>query len=56
MELKTGDVLTLKTGGGAGYGPPAERPRALVREDVEQGFVSAESARACYDTEAEAPG
>jgi N-methylhydantoinase B len=45
MELRRGDVLTLRTGGGAGYGPVAERSPDRVREDLEQGLVSPEAAR-----------
>lgn len=46
--LRSGDVLTFRTPGGGGYGDPAERPRAGVREDVEAGLLSAERARADY--------
>jgi N-methylhydantoinase B/oxoprolinase/acetone carboxylase alpha subunit len=37
--------------GGGGYGPPEHRDRALVRRDVEEGFVSEEAARAVYELE-----
>ncbi len=34
--------------GGGGYGDPANRDRALVRRDIEEGFVSSEAARTIY--------
>jgi N-methylhydantoinase B len=37
--------------GGGGYGPADQRDRALVRRDVEEGFVSAEAARTLYGLE-----
>ncbi|TDR84567.1 hydantoinase B/oxoprolinase family protein [Enterovirga rhinocerotis] len=46
--LRHGDVLRLETGGGGGYGPPAERPAAQVLADVLDGFVSREAARDRY--------
>jgi N-methylhydantoinase B len=39
-ELRKGDILCVSTGGGAGYGPPAERPRDKVRADIDEGFVT----------------
>lgn len=48
LMLQKGDVLTLYTSGGAGYGSAAERDPDLVRRDVAQGFVSEASARAAY--------
>jgi N-methylhydantoinase B len=46
--IAAGDTLSVRTGGGGGYGPPAERPREVVRRDVEEGYVSAEAARRDY--------
>ena len=43
-----GTRITLELPGGGGYGPPADRDRALVREDVREGYVSAERAREDY--------
>ncbi len=34
--------------GGSGYGDPKKRDRALVREDVENGYVSREAAAELY--------
>ncbi|MBM3571013.1 MAG: hydantoinase B/oxoprolinase family protein [Alphaproteobacteria bacterium] len=41
MELKTGDMLTVETGGGGGYGPPDERAGAAIASDAADGFVVA---------------
>jgi len=40
--------LLIRTAGGGGFGPARERDRALVRADVENGKVGAESARTLY--------
>lgn len=47
-ELKKGDILQLQQSGGAGYGSPGARSRTLVREDVDNGYVSADAARRVY--------
>ena len=49
--LRKGDILTIYTAGGAGYGNPAERSAAEVRRDVEQGFLTAATARSVYGFE-----
>ena len=46
--LKAGDVFRVRGGGGGGFGPPWERPPARVSEDVRQGYVTLDSARADY--------
>jgi N-methylhydantoinase B len=51
QRLKPGDALILRTGGGGGFGPPAERDREQVLRDVRQGYVSAEVARKLYRVE-----
>jgi N-methylhydantoinase B len=43
-----GSTFELRTGGGGGFGPPAERDPAAVRCDVAEGYVSAEAARRAY--------
>lgn len=48
MELRRGDVLTIHTAGGGGYGPPAGREGARIANDVRNGYVSAEAALAAY--------
>lgn len=39
--LKPGGRVMLRTPGGGGYGPPAERPAAAVARDARAGFVTA---------------
>jgi N-methylhydantoinase B len=48
QQLRTGDRLFLRAGGGGGFGPPVERELALVARDVKQGYISAQSARDNY--------
>jgi N-methylhydantoinase B len=48
FTLHKGDALRMLTGGGGGYGSPLERDPARVRDDVRDGKVSAEAARAEY--------
>jgi len=42
--LKPGDRLTTLEAGGGGFGNPLKRDRAMLRRDVEQGFVTAQRA------------
>ncbi len=44
VPLKAGDILTIFTGGGAGYGEPDDRDRDNVRRDLEDGYVSPKAA------------
>ena len=48
MELMRGDVLTIYTAGGGGYGPPSEREGRRIAEDIRNGFVSREAAQVAY--------
>jgi N-methylhydantoinase B len=50
-RLKPGDAFTLRSGGGGGFGPPAERDRERLAFDVRQGYVSREAARDLYGLE-----
>lgn len=45
---RPGDVVSILTPGGAGYGDPLERPVGEVLEDVTFGYVSREGARLDY--------
>jgi len=47
-QLTAGDKFRVRGGGGGGFGPPWERPEEKVREDVHQGYITIESARAHY--------
>jgi N-methylhydantoinase B len=48
QELRPGDSYTLRSGGGGGFGPPMERDPEKVAADVQQGYVSRESAKTDY--------
>jgi N-methylhydantoinase B len=46
--ISEGDLISLRLGGGGGWGDPLERNVDLVRNDVLQGYVSARSAKEDY--------
>ena len=48
LDLVPGDVISVRTCGGGGYGAPEERDPERVLRDVLQGKVSAERARDIY--------
>ena len=48
VDLKPTDVVSYRTCGGGGYGPPEERDPALVLRDVRDGKISPERAREVY--------
>ncbi len=39
IPLRAGDVIEIRTAGGGGYGPPAERDPALAERDRRDGYV-----------------
>jgi N-methylhydantoinase B len=47
-KLHAGDVFSVESGGGGGYGSPLERPAERVRADVVEGYVSLDAAREQY--------
>ena len=40
LELKKGDLLIMRTGGGGGYGDASERDARLEAEDLEEGLIT----------------
>lgn len=48
VEVHAGDLVSYRTCGGGGYGPPHERDPELVLRDVVERKVSAERARTVY--------
>jgi len=48
IELEPGDTISVRTCGGGGYGPPADRDPRLVLLDVREGRVTTERARELY--------
>ena len=48
QRLKPGDALMLRAGGGGGFGSALLRDPERVANDVKQGYVSVDAARASY--------
>ncbi|MFT4036173.1 MAG: hydantoinase B/oxoprolinase family protein, partial [Patulibacter sp.] len=46
--IQPGQTMVSVCGGGAGYGPPVERPAEQVRKDVLEGWISRDRAEAVY--------
>ena len=46
--FRYGDVFSMRTQGGGGFGPPEERDRASVERDLREGKISADHAREFY--------
>jgi len=44
IPMQTGDLLTLETPGGGGYGSPLDRSPELVLQDVKRGYYNRETA------------
>jgi N-methylhydantoinase B len=47
-QLKKGDVYSIRSSGGGGWGNPHERDAARVLDDVRNGYVSLEAAERVY--------
>jgi N-methylhydantoinase B len=47
-RLNPGDALTVRAGGGGGFGPALERDPARVADDVREGYVSVAAAAENY--------
>jgi N-methylhydantoinase B len=43
--IAPGDTLTVRSGGGGGYGNPVERDKIAIMRDLAEGYISNESAR-----------
>ncbi len=44
VELReAGDVITVDSAGGSGFGPPAERQAALLRDDLAEAYITADA-------------
>lgn len=48
VKLKRGDMVSLRSGGGGGWGDPLERDPELVRMDVKNEYITLETAREIY--------
>ena len=51
-----GDLIRIVTGGGGGHGDPRQRSEQAVADDVVDGYLTAEAARAAYHVAIEADG
>jgi N-methylhydantoinase B len=47
-RLQPGDLVCVETGGGGGYGPPAERTLGLIQHDLDAGYVTVAAAEHDY--------
>jgi N-methylhydantoinase B len=56
MQIRAGEKFVCVGPAGGGYGDPLARDPARVREDVADGFVSAEAAKHDYGVALTAPG
>jgi N-methylhydantoinase B/oxoprolinase/acetone carboxylase alpha subunit len=48
VKVPRGATLEIRTGGGGGHGPPAERDAQAVLDDVRDGYTSETFARTHY--------
>jgi len=48
FDLKAGDILTLYTAGGGGYGAVDERSGNAIAQDIREGYVTREAALVFY--------
>lgn len=48
-KLKKGDTLTIVTGSGGGYGEPKKRSEKNILEDIDNEFISKDSANKIYN-------
>ncbi len=48
IPLNAGDLVRVRTGAGGGYGPPAARDPAAVRDDLKNGYLDAQTACVVY--------
>jgi N-methylhydantoinase B len=54
--LDAGDIVIVETGGGGGYGDPAERETDAIERDLRRGYVTAGAARREYGVTIDADG
>ncbi|MBF97189.1 MAG: methylhydantoinase [Pelagibacterales bacterium] len=50
-NLNNGDIFSMRTQGGGGYGPPSERSEAEIKSDLKLGKLTLDSAKTNYNFE-----
>jgi N-methylhydantoinase B len=48
LQLQAGEAYILRSGGGGGFGSPAQRDPAAVKNDLRQGYITRDAARRDY--------
>ena len=48
MRLEAGESYVLHSGGGGGFGPPAQRERGAVLRDLQMGYIGWDEAKDTY--------
>jgi N-methylhydantoinase B len=48
VQLQRGDIVSFRLAGAGGYGDPKERDPVRIREDLRQGYVTADAAARVY--------
>ena len=56
LHMRAGDVLTIRQGGGGGFGPPTERTVDEVDRDLRLGYVTADEGERVYAVVADRSG
>ena len=49
VMMKSGDILSVRTAGGGGYGPPEQRSPGKIRQDIIEGRITRGQARKKYN-------
>ena len=56
LELAPGDLFTVETGGGGGYGPASDRSLVAIQRDLDAGYVTPAAAERDYGVKVAARG
>ncbi len=48
IHIREGDLICVSTPGGGGYGAPADRDPAAVRQDLARGYYTVEQVREAF--------
>lgn len=54
-SLNAGEIVSIRSGGGGGYGDPVDRPRELVELDLKNEYISPKRAREVYGIDTSNP-